>query len=108
MMSIVNDVLIRPDGMGDEVWQLVSKATAKKPEDRFRSAAEFAEALREKVPPMTDAELGRMVSLRFPRQLDEYAMWERLAQEWSDRTRPVMPGDSDLEELEEEPPPDGA
>ena len=104
MMSIVNDPVQRPEAMGPEVWELVSKAVAKRPEDRFRSATEFADALREKIPPVSDADLGRLVTQRFPRQMDEYGKWERLAQEWSDPTHPAV----ERPELEEEPPPDGA
>ena len=104
MMSIVNDPVIRPEGMSAAVWELVSKAIAKKPEDRFRSAEDFADAVRERLSPVSDAELGRFVSQRFPRQIDEYGKWERLAQEWSDTTHPAVA----RPELEEEPPPDGA
>ena len=101
MMSIVNDPVVRPEGMSTEVWELVSKAVAKKPEDRFRSADAFADALRERVPPVSDSELGRLVTSRFPRQLDEYGKWERLAQEWSDPTHPAV---ARPDEPEEEPP----
>ncbi len=105
MMSIVNDPLVRPAEMSAEVWELCSKAIAKRPEDRFRTAGEFAAALREKVPPANEAELGRMVTQRFPRQLEEYGKWERLAQEWSDTTIPAV---ARPVELEEEPPPEGS
>ena len=105
MMSIVNDPVVRPEGMTAPVWEVVSKALSKKPEDRYRNADALAEALREKVPPISDAELGRVVTSRFPRQIDEYQKWERLTEESNDPThaavvRPEL-------ELEEEPPPEG-
>ena len=108
MMSIVNDPLVRPAGMGNTVWELIERALEKKPEDRFRSAKEFAEALRERLPPVDDVELGRFVTKAFPRQLDEYARWERLAQEWSDPMHKAIsrPGHPDAD-LHEERPPEG-
>ena len=83
MMSIVNDVLPRPKEMPNDVWAVVSKALSKRPEDRYRTALEFAQALREQLPPASEKELGRLVTDRFPRQLEEYAKWEKLAQEWT-------------------------
>ncbi len=103
MMSIVNDPVVRPEGMTAPVWEVVSKALSKKPEDRYRNADELAEALREKVPPISDAELGRVVTARFPRQMDEYQKWERLTEDWSDTTHAAVA----RPELEEEPPPEG-
>ncbi len=110
MMSIVNDVLPRPPGIGNTEWELIERALEKKPEDRFRTAREFADALRERIPPVDDVELGRFVTKAFPRQLDEYAKWERLAQEWSDPMHPAIdrPGHPPGDEPEEEPPPEGA
>ncbi len=100
MMSIVNDVLPRPPGMPGPVWEVVNKALAKRPEDRYRTALEFARDLRERVPPASEAELGRLVTERFPRQLDEYAKWEKLAHDWSSGNTPAVE-----KELEEEPSP---
>jgi eukaryotic-like serine/threonine-protein kinase len=104
MMSIVNEPLPRPEGMDPVCWELISKAISKRPEDRFRTATEFAATLRERIRPVTDADLGRMVTQRFPRQLEEYQKWERLAQEWSDPTLPAVARPKDLDE---EPPPEG-
>jgi len=103
MMSIVNDVLPRPAGMKSEVWKVVSTALAKKPEDRYRNAPEFAEALREHIPPATEAEIGALVTKQFPAQLEEYAKWEKLAQEWSSMNQHAVPHKP--RDLEEEPPP---
>ncbi len=103
MLSIVNDPVERPAGMSEPVWQLVSKAMAKNPSERFRSAAEFARALREQVPPVLDRELGAMVAKRFPQQLGEYAKWETLAQQWSDPAHAAVTREP---ELEEDPPVD--
>lgn len=102
MMSIVNDILPRPPGMSSQVWDVVSKALAKKPEDRFRTALEFAQQLRERLPPASEAELGRLVTERFPRQLAEYGRWEKLAQDWSNPNHVAV---DPSPELEEEPPP---
>ena len=99
MMSIVNDVLPRPPGMSSDVWAVVNKALAKRPEDRYRTALEMAAALREQLPPASEAEVGRLVTERFPRQLEEYARWEKLAQDWSTPDHAAV----QHAELEEEP-----
>jgi hypothetical protein len=89
MLSIVNDKLARPPHLPDAVWEIVARATAKDPGDRFRSAKEMAEVLSERIPPASQAELGRLVTERFPRQLEEYSEWEKQAQDWSRHTEGV-------------------
>jgi len=89
MLSIVNDTLQRPAGLPDAVWEIVTRATAKNPNDRFRNAKELAEVLKERIPPASPLELGRLVTERFPRQLEEHGRWERMAQEWSRATTGV-------------------
>ncbi len=89
MESIVNDTLQRPPHVPDAVWEVISRALAKEPKDRFRSALEMAEALQERIPPASPLELGRLVTERFPRQLEEYARWEKMADDWSRATEGV-------------------
>jgi serine/threonine protein kinase len=103
MLAIVNDVLHRPASLGDAVWELIRTALEKKPENRFRTALEFATALRDALPPIDDDALGQRVMRQFPRQLQEYSKWDQLAHDWSgsEQTFVSQPDDS----LEEEPPP---
>jgi len=89
MLSIVNDPLTRPHGLPDAVWEVIKRACAKDPRDRYRSAKEMAEVLAERVPPATPHELGRLVTERFPKQLEEYGRWEKMADEWSKATGSV-------------------
>ncbi len=83
MEAIVNDPLPRPEGMNDLSWELCRTALAKRPEDRFRNALDYAARLRELIPPATPAEIGRLVRERFPKRLEDMAHWDRLAAEAS-------------------------
>ena len=49
----------RPPGLPDAVWEVIERATAKEPNQRFRNAKELAEVLRERIPPASPSELGR-------------------------------------------------
>ena len=71
MLAIVNDPLYRPPDMSDAVWELVSKACAKDPAQRYQTAAAMADAVRRLVVPLTAESLGRLVRARFPQQLVE-------------------------------------
>lgn len=91
MLSIVNDPLHRPAGLPDAVWEVIERATSKEPNQRYRSAKELADVLRDRIPPASPHELGRLVTEKFPRQLEEYGRWERMAQEWSHAAASVKP-----------------
>ncbi|MHB8877044.1 MAG: serine/threonine-protein kinase [Myxococcaceae bacterium] len=81
MEAIVRDPLPpRPELIAPPMWEVVKRALEKAPEDRFRTAAEMAEALREVVPASSDTELGRGVSQRFAAQHAEYSRWDKLAE----------------------------
>jgi serine/threonine-protein kinase len=77
MESIVNDPLPRPTGLPNPLWEVLDKALQKEPNDRFRNALEFAQALREAAPPMRDHEIGALLSARFPRRVNEVQAWEK-------------------------------
>jgi len=83
MEAIVNDPLPRPKGMSDVCWDVCRIALAKRPEDRFRTAADFAVRLRELIPPASPSEIGSLARQRFPRRLEDMAQWDRLAAEAS-------------------------
>jgi serine/threonine-protein kinase len=77
MEAIVNDQLPRPAGLPTPLWEVIEKALAKEPENRFRNAREMAEALREAEEPMKDHEVAAILTQRFPRRVSEVAGWEK-------------------------------
>lgn len=77
MEAIVNDPLVRPQGIPNHWWDIIEKALQKKPEDRYRNALEMAQAVRETVKPMKDHELGALVSSKFPRRVADVNSWEQ-------------------------------
>jgi serine/threonine-protein kinase len=77
MESIVNDPLERPPGVPNHWWELISKALQKRPEDRFRTAHDMAQAVRDTVAPMKDHELGALISSKFPRRVADVTAWEQ-------------------------------
>lgn len=79
MLAIVNEPLVRPPEMSEPVWRVVDKACAKDPKDRYRTALEMAEALREALHPVSADGLGRQLTTRFPTQREEFARWELLS-----------------------------
>lgn len=76
MESIVNDALPRPKGMPDRWWAVIERALKKRPEERYRTAAEMAQAVREAAPPLKDHELGALVTGKFPRRVADVSAWE--------------------------------
>jgi serine/threonine-protein kinase len=83
MEAIVNDPLPRPAEMTPPCWELCRVALAKRPEDRFKSALDFAVRLKELVRPASPAEIGRLARERFPRRVEDIAQWDRMAAEAS-------------------------
>lgn len=77
MEAIVNDALVKPPKVHPGLWSVIACALKKAPDQRYRTAREMAEALREAVVPMKDHEVGTLVSARFARRVSEVAHWER-------------------------------
>jgi serine/threonine-protein kinase len=77
MESIVNDQLPRPAGLPTPLWEVIERALAKEPENRYRNALEMAQALREAVTPMKEHEVASLLSSRFPRRVTEVQTWEK-------------------------------
>lgn len=77
MEAIVNDPLPRPPSIGLDLWEVLSKALAKDPDQRCRNALELASALRDVVPPMSVEKVGELVSTHFPNRRREVEAWER-------------------------------
>ncbi len=80
MLAIVNTPLTRPPGMPDEVWGIVRVALAKDPSARFQTAHDFAQALREAVPPASEQALAKLLHARFPGQTTQLESWENVAE----------------------------
>lgn len=87
MESIVNDALVRPPGVPNHWWELIEKALQKRPEDRFRTAHDMAQAVRETVTPMKDHELGSLVSSKFPRRVADVSSWEQTKNKLASKKR---------------------
>lgn len=83
MEAIVNDPLPRPAEMSQVCWDACRVALAKRPEDRFRTAQDFAVRLRELIPPASAGDIGRLARERFPKRVEDMAHWDRLAAEAS-------------------------
>ncbi len=81
MEAIVREELPRPARIEPPLWEVMQRALAKKPEHRFRTAHDMAEALAGVVPVLSDEQLGRFMRERFPARQREYEKWERLAAE---------------------------
>ncbi len=83
MEAIVNEPLERPPEMPAYLWDFCEVALAKRPDKRFQTALEFADRLKKVIPPAPMAEIGRVLRERFPKRLEEYAHWDKLAAEQS-------------------------
>jgi eukaryotic-like serine/threonine-protein kinase len=83
MEAIVNEPLDRPPELPPHLWDFLKVALAKKPEERFQTAPQFAARLREVAPPATPADIGKLLRERFAEKVTEYAEWERMAAEQS-------------------------
>jgi len=77
MQAIVSDPLPRPAGLAPPLWRVLERALEKHPSNRYRDARELAEALREAAPPMSEAELGALLTERFPARVAEIDHWEQ-------------------------------
>ena len=84
MEAIVNDPVARPPRIPPRLWDVIARALEKAPEQRYRTALEMAQALREVSSLMRDDELGRLVRTRFPRRVEEL---ERLEQTKGERAQ---------------------
>jgi serine/threonine-protein kinase len=78
MHAICDDALARPSSIPQAVWGVLEVALAKKPEKRFASALQMAEALAEVCLPARDGEVGRLVTNHFPERLRGFERLERV------------------------------
>ncbi len=78
MHAICDDRLARPSSIPMSLWEVLEVALAKKPEGRFASALQMAEALVEACPPAREVEVGRLVTTHFPERLRGFERLERV------------------------------
>ena len=78
MHAICDDALARPGSIPQAVWEVMEVALAKKPERRFASALQMAEALEEVCLPAREGEIGRLVTNHFPERLRGFERLERV------------------------------
>jgi serine/threonine-protein kinase len=71
MEAIVNEPLQRPAQIPQPLWEVLERALQKFPDQRYRTALEMAQALREAAEPLPDHELGSLLKGRFPRRVTE-------------------------------------
>ncbi len=76
MEAIVNEPLPRPPSISQPFWDVLGRALQKQPAQRYQTALEMAAALRQVAAPMPDAELGALLTTRFPRRAREAENWE--------------------------------
>ncbi|MBU8898975.1 serine/threonine protein kinase [Corallococcus sp. H22C18031201] len=77
MRAICDETLTRPPGIAQPLWRQLSRALAKQPAERFRTAQEMAERLCEACPPAREAELARLAGQLFPERVRELGRLER-------------------------------
>jgi serine/threonine-protein kinase len=77
MEAICFDPVERADSVSAPLWEVLETALAKEPAARFRNAQEMADALVAVCPPAREAELGRLVSTRFPDKLRDFLRMDR-------------------------------
>jgi serine/threonine-protein kinase len=98
MNAIVRDPAPYDERIPLPIWEVIQKALAKEPTDRYADAAEMMEALRKRVDPVSEADLGKLISVQFPDRLRSVTSWERLNQPEVDihaeptRVKPAVPG----------------
>jgi serine/threonine-protein kinase len=78
MHAICDDRLARPSNIPLPVWEVLEVALAKKPESRFASALQMAEALAASCPPAREVEVGRLVTNHFPERVRGLERLERV------------------------------
>lgn len=77
MEAICFEPVTRNERIPAPLWKVLETALAKAPGARFRDAEEMAEALAAACAPAREAELGRLVSERFPEKLRDFQRMER-------------------------------
>ncbi len=77
MEAIVNEPLLKPNGIDERLWPVVEQALEKEPKHRFQSAAEMARALRAAVEPSALNEVGNEVAARCPERVAASATWAK-------------------------------
>jgi serine/threonine-protein kinase len=78
MHAICLDRLARPEGMSLGLWEVLDKALAKKPEQRFAHALQMAEALLRVCPPAREGDVGQLMATHFPERLHGFERLERV------------------------------
>ena len=78
MEAVCDEVLTRPAGLAPAVWDVVSRALQKRPEQRFSTALEMGDALARACPPARDGELAQLMRLHFPERLQGFERLERI------------------------------
>ncbi|OJH42302.1 serine/threonine-protein kinase [Cystobacter ferrugineus] len=78
MHAICLDRLTRPEGMSLGLWEVLDKALAKKPEQRFAHALQMAEALLRVCPPAREGDVGQLMATHFPERLHGFERLERV------------------------------
>jgi serine/threonine-protein kinase len=74
--AVLGAKVTRDSRIPQDLWEVLERAIEKKPEDRPRSAAELEQLLREACAPMSDLEVGRLVSGQFPERMAQLRQWE--------------------------------
>jgi serine/threonine-protein kinase len=98
MNALVREPVPYDEKIPAPIWELLQRALAKEPTDRFADANEMLEALRRRVEPLSEADLGKLISVHFPERLRAVTQWERLnhaeanVHEEPTRVRPAVPG----------------
>ena len=93
MYAICEDRLERPPEISPALWEVMAVALAKRPELRFTSALQMAEALGEVCPVAREADVGRLVATHFPEHVRSFERLERVhLTPATVPQRPVRPG----------------
>jgi serine/threonine-protein kinase len=80
MNALVRDPAPYDEKIPAPIWELLQRALAKEPSDRFADANEMLEALRKRVDPVGEVDLGKLIAVHFPDRLRAVSQWERLSQ----------------------------
>lgn len=78
MKAICQVPLSRPEGMSLGLWDVLDKALAKKPEQRFSHALQMSEALLRVCPPSRETDVGQLMATHFPERLHGFERLERV------------------------------
>ncbi|HSP81881.1 MAG TPA: serine/threonine-protein kinase [Myxococcaceae bacterium] len=77
MQAICEDHLSRPSRIPPPLWEVLERALAKQPQERYATALGMAEALARACSPVREAELAHLVCTQFPERLGGFERLER-------------------------------